>query len=202
MGRPGPGAGEGHGPSSRGPLGSPAHGGVPGFSAQASLTRPPPPPGSPGVIETCPADPAEGPSAHRPCGRIRWCLSSPGGRLGEEPTRTWWVRAEPASSSNTATRPVSSRSLGAEGRVRGRPLLPLHLQAGRLAWPAVVQLGEPGAGPAQVHSLFTVPRVADQDTQARPMPDPHPAGPGFPRPCLRLRNLCRLCARGLGLRWG
>ena len=111
---------------------------------------PPPPPSSPGVIETCPTDPAEGPSAHRPCGRIHWCLSSPRGRLGEEPTRTWWVRTEPASSSNTATRPGSSRSLGAEGRVRGRPLLPLHLQAGRLAWPAGVQLGEPGAGPVRV----------------------------------------------------
>lgn len=100
----------------------------------------------------------------------------PRGQLGEEPTRTWRVRAEPASSSNTAIRLASSRSLGAEGRVRGGLLLPCGLQAGLLAWPAVVQPGKPG----RVLLRFTA-SVTDQDTQARLTPDPHPAGPGFPR---------------------
>ena len=100
----------------------------------------------------------------------------PRGRLGEEPTRTWGIRAEPTSSSNTATRLASSRGLGAEGRVRGALLLPRGLQAGLLAWPAVVQPGKPGRVPRR--STASIP---DQGTRARLTSDPHPAGPGFPR---------------------
>lgn len=48
-------------PAQSWPLGSPACGSALGFTAQVSVIRPPPPPGSPGVVVACPSDPAEGP---------------------------------------------------------------------------------------------------------------------------------------------
>lgn len=146
----------------------------PGLPSTRRLTGPPLPPGSPGVIETCPAGPAGAPGAHRPCGRIRWCLSPAQGQLGEEPHVPGGsgLGLPPA-----AARPSgwpSSRSLGA-GEVRGGLLLPCGLQAGLLAWPAVVQPGKPG----RVLLGFTA-SVTDQDTQARLTPDPHPCRPWFP----------------------
>lgn len=177
-GYPGPRAAEGHGPSSRGPLDNPAHGGVPGFTAQGSLTRPPPPPGSPGVMRFVQQTLLRPPVLTGPAVASAGAFLQPRGQLGEEPTHTWGIRAEPASSSNTAARLVSSRSLGAEGRVRGRLLLPRGLQAGLLAWPAVVQPGKPGVGPAQVHSQHHRPGHAGQTRLIPTLQVPVSCGPG------------------------
>ena len=121
----------------------------------------------------------------------------PRGRLGEEPTRTWGIRAEPTSSSNTATRLASSRGLGAEGRVRGALLLPAASRQG--SWPGRQWSNQGSRGGSRAGpQLASQTRVRGPDSRLIPtLQVPVSRGP-----CLRARNLCRPSAWGLGPRDG